>query len=124
MNGGVWRSIQGVELYAHSGGFIDSVWELHGILGYTYEGSSILGGNYQLRPLGIFTLAFAISDLRQRRQFRAARALKLQLAGPGCHVQPPAAILPSSAEQWAGVLEIAKWSLAKAAKLARATSQM
>lgn len=58
MNGGVWRSIQGVELYAHSGGFIDSVWELHGILGYTYEGSSILGGKYRLRPLKQFAIAF------------------------------------------------------------------
>jgi hypothetical protein len=44
VNDGAWRSIQGVDLYPHSGGFIDSVWDLHGIIGYTYEGSSILGG--------------------------------------------------------------------------------
>lgn len=44
VNDGDWRSIQGVDLYPHSGGFIDSVWDLHGILGYTYEGSSIQGG--------------------------------------------------------------------------------
>ena len=65
VNDGAWRSIQGVDLYPHSGGFIDSVYEVHGIIGYTYEGSSILGG---------------------------------------CHVQPAEAILPSSEEQWAGVL--------------------
>lgn len=72
VNGGEWQSIQGVDLYPHSGGFIDFVWEEHGVLGYTYEGSSILGG---------------------------------------CHVQPPEAILPSSAEQYAGVLEAARWAM-------------
>ena len=75
MNGGVWRSIQGVELYAHSGGFIDSVWELHGILGYTYEGSSILGGKYRLRPLKQFAIAFfAFFSLRRLGLFRASHA--------------------------------------------------
>ena len=85
VNDGAWRSIQGVDLYPHSGGFIDSVWEVHGVIGYTYEGSSILGG---------------------------------------CHVQPPEAILPSSEEQWAGVLEVAKFALAKAGKLAAAITQV
>jgi hypothetical protein len=41
----------------------------------------------------------------------------------GCHVQPAEAIMPSSEEQWAGVLEVAKWALVKSAKLARTTSQ-
>jgi hypothetical protein len=38
-------------------------------------------------------------------------------------VQPAEAIMPSSEEQWAGVLEVAKWALVKSAKLARTTSQ-
>lgn len=62
VNGGNFRNIQGVDLYPHSGGFIDCVWELHSVLGFTYEGS----GN--------------------------------------SHVQPAANILPSSREQWAGIL--------------------
>ena len=70
-----------VDLYAHSGGFIDYMYDEFSVLGYTYEGSSILGG---------------------------------------CHVQPPAAIVPSSAEQWAGVLEVAKHAFAKSRKLAAA----
>ena len=78
VNSGAFRSIQGVDLYPHSGGFIDYMYDEFSILGYTYEGSSILGG---------------------------------------CHVQPPAAIVPSSSEQFAGVLEVAKYAVVKAKKL-------
>jgi hypothetical protein len=42
------------------------------------------------------------------------------LLSAGCHVQPAEAILPSSEEQWAGVLEVAKFALAKSAKIAAA----
>eukprot|EP01052_Picozoa_sp_SAG31_P004626 SAG31_NODE_194_length_20722_cov_19.854192_7_plen_105_part_00 len=81
VNDGAFRSIQGVDLYPHSGGFIDYMYDEFAVLGYTYEGSSILGG---------------------------------------CHVQPPGAIVPSSAEQFAGVLEVAKYVLLKSKKLSQA----
>lgn len=76
VNGGSFRSIQGVDLYAHSGGFIDMSWELHRIFGFTYEGS----GN--------------------------------------SHVQPPDNILPSSREQWEGVLTVSEFVLQRGAEAA------